>query len=64
MSKHTRARRAQIVNRPVISLRDYFAAHASFDEILMIRNSVPGNLNDQEARYVHADKMLKARGIR
>lgn len=45
-----------------IMLRDYFAAHASEDDISIIVKNDLGNITRQEARYIHADNMLKARG--
>ncbi len=56
-------------SEPGMSLRDYFAAHASESDIIeskfRIRNSrTPKNDNpitNSQARYFHADQMLKAR---
>jgi hypothetical protein len=44
-----------------MDLRDYFAAHASEKDIQDIMNTYGANTREQ-ARYVYADAMLKARG--
>ena len=58
-----------------MSLRDYFAAHASEEDILEFIPQTYGECKDfqqlngfwpsrQWARYAHADKMLKAMGMK
>lgn len=44
-----------------MSLRDYFAAHASDAEIKEIRNNLRYPISSSTARYIHADDMLKER---
>ena len=45
------------VPRAGMSLRDYFAVHATEEDIL----HQPDAKTRQQARYMHADAMLKAR---
>ena len=44
-----------------MSLRDYFAAHASDEDIKDIMDHIKLVLNRREARYFHADRMLEER---
>lgn len=64
-----------VLNRQGMSLRDYFAAHASEEDILEHVPQTYGECKDfkelngfwptrQWARYVHADRMLKAMGLK
>ena len=45
-----------------MSLRDYFAAHASEDDIKDIQWQYEMKISRHEARYIHADEMIKVRG--
>ncbi|WGG61830.1 hypothetical protein [Brucella intermedia] len=46
-----------------MTLRDYFAIHASREELIWFRVNKNGNgLSEVEARYAYADAMLDARG--
>ena len=44
-----------------MSLRDYFAIHASEKDIEAIRFGF-SDMSRSEARYIYADEMLKAKG--
>jgi len=44
-----------------MSLRDYFAAHASEHDIQEILGLFDEDTTRQDARFLHADAMLKAR---
>ncbi|EXL06240.1 hypothetical protein BG46_15870 [Brucella anthropi] len=46
-----------------MTLRDYFAIHASREELTRFRVDKNGNgLSEVEARYAYADAMIRARG--
>ena len=44
-----------------MTLRDYFAAHASDVDIARIRDGHPVFVTRAQARYMHADAMIAAR---
>jgi hypothetical protein len=48
-----------------MSLRDWFATHATDADIAAILNPPHGaqNISRYEARYIHADAMLRAREV-
>ena len=47
-------------------LRDWFATHATDADIAAIQNPPHGaqNISRYEARYIHADAMLRAREVK
>ena len=49
-----------------MTLRDWFATHATDADIAAIQNPPHGaqNITRYEARYIHADAMLKAREVK
>jgi len=49
-----------------MTLRDWFATHATDADIAAIQNPPHGaqNITRYEARYIHADQMLKAREVK
>jgi hypothetical protein len=49
-----------------MTLRDWFATHATDADIAAIQTPPHGaqNITRYEARYIHADAMLKARGVK
>jgi hypothetical protein len=49
-----------------LTLRDWFATHATDADIAAIQNPPhgPQNISRYEARYIHADAMLKAREVK
>jgi hypothetical protein len=51
---------------PGMTLRDWFATHATDADIAAIQNPPHGaqNISRYEARYIHADEMLKAREVK
>jgi hypothetical protein len=51
---------------PGMSLRDWLAAHATDADIAAIQNPPhrAQNISRYEARYIHADAMLKAREVK
>jgi hypothetical protein len=48
------------------ALRDWFATHATDADIAAILNPPHGaqNISRYEARYIHADAMLRAREVK
>jgi hypothetical protein len=54
------------VQSPGLTLRDWFATHATDADIAAIQNPPHGaqNITRYEARYIHADAMLKAREVK
>jgi hypothetical protein len=52
--------------REMWALRDWFATHATDADIAAIQNPPHGaqNISRYEARYIHADAMLKAREVK
>jgi hypothetical protein len=51
---------------PGMTLRDWFATHATDADIAAIQNPPHGaqNISRYEARYIHADAMLAAREVK
>jgi hypothetical protein len=49
-----------------MTLRDWFASHATEEDIWAIQNPPhgPQNISRYEARYIHADAMLRAREVK
>jgi hypothetical protein len=49
-----------------MTLRDWFATHATDADIAAIQNPPHGaqNISRYEARYIHADAMLRAREVK
>jgi hypothetical protein len=49
-----------------MTLRDWLAAHATDADIAAIQNPPHGaqNISRYEARYIHADAMLRAREVK
>jgi hypothetical protein len=49
-----------------MTLRDWFATHATDADIAAIQTPPHGaqNISRYEARYIHADQMLKAREVK
>jgi|688.fasta_scaffold914646_1 hypothetical protein len=49
-----------------MTLRDWFATHATDADIAAIQTPPHGaqNITRYEARYIHADQMLKAREVK
>jgi hypothetical protein len=49
-----------------MTLRDWFATHATDADIAAIQNPPHGaqNISRYEARYIHADRMLAAREVK
>jgi hypothetical protein len=52
--------------REMWALRDWFATHATDADIAAILNPPHGaqNISRYEARYIHADAMLRAREVK
>jgi hypothetical protein len=53
-------------DQPGMTLRDWFATHATEADIAAIQNPPHGaqNITRYEARYIHADRMLEAREVK
>jgi len=51
---------------PGMTLRDWFATHATEQDLQAFRDPRPGGWNPTRwaARYLHADEMLKAREVK
>jgi hypothetical protein len=51
---------------PGMTLRDWFATHATDADIAAIQNPPHGaqNITRERARYIHADAMLRAREVK
>jgi hypothetical protein len=58
--------RPMVAADPGMTLRDWFAAHATDADITAIQNPPHGaqNISRYEARYIHADRMLWAREVK
>lgn len=46
-----------------MTLRDYFACHASDDDVSYWLRALGSQATREEAKYAHADAMLKAREV-
>jgi len=58
--------RPMVAAAPGMTLRDWFATHATEQDLQAFRDPRPGGWNPTRwaARYLHADAMLKAREVK